>query len=518
MAEVARVSVEDLIQTIRILEGYEPQLKLSYTKNTPVVESAQDDPEPKISTVSTVLKMLEAPPQMLLLPPSEQKQPVTPEHHVDDFEKARLRHDRFLPMQKRKRNKRTGEPKLPGPPPVAKEHVTHDSLEDHECIGEHHDDGEQVLYHQMEFNGQFSFRDTILDQLERYFVYLKRLKKYDSESFRFYKQVGAHIVPYSSTGVTWKRLEELKAGITRHTDYSEREQTPLPTWIKEHRPGFGCVVFGAHPFAEQEEEFTFNGKKLWIPRFLSFAKYAKQPHCIEPTHDGDIYRVTIHWDKEKDDTNARQDFAVFVSRDGSIVKALKVLKTEIVHIRGKRGRPNSNIPRTGFRIPECYDSWAKDHNVTTERFLVDLFCQSMDAYVNANASMVRIAVLKDDLTAVFGVDVERLPYFFRDRDRVVGLDGKLKRIFHYVRPHTRSDGSIVGSHFRGCPDFKLGPYEVRISVPGYDHASLLDLEIGHYDFVPGSSEPLPSSKVLTSGRMAQILKEYLDGTRHGNWR
>jgi hypothetical protein len=526
LAKQADVPVDLFIRVGLTIEEHLAQRKLCNTENSSPPESPHGGrqepgktgaPTPPASSVSAALEAMGAPPLTTLLLPSPKVRPSSSQK-VSELERARLRHDKFLPMPKRKRIKRdTNHPpvvRLPDPVAIEESQIPAMRM----AYGPHHDDGEDVLYHPMEFIGQFSFRDTILDQLDRYFIYLRRLKKYDKDAWRFYKQIGAHIVPYSSTGDNWDTLKRVEAGKpSDECDYSKSKLYPLPTWLKYHRPGFGCVVFGAHPFAEQQEKYKIEGKNLWIPRFLSFAKFAKAPHSIEAhDDDGDVYRVSIHWDKIKENRNARQDFAIFINRDGSEVRAMRVLKTDMIHIRGKRGRPSGNIPRTGFSLPECYKEWAKRHNVTTEWFLVDLFCHAMDSYVNANSSMVRIAASKGDMTAVFGVDVERLPYFFRDRDRVVGPGGVTKRMFHYVKPHVRCDGAKVPAHFRGCGDFKWGAYDVQITVPGYDHSSLLEWDIGHYDL--GCPSQIPRDKMVSSGRIGQLIKQYLDGTRHGNWR
>ena len=43
--------------------------------------------------------------------------------------------------------------------------------------------------------GEFYFRHTILDQLDRYFVILKRMKSGDKEAYDLYSQLGAYILP-----------------------------------------------------------------------------------------------------------------------------------------------------------------------------------------------------------------------------------------------------------------------------------------------------------------------------------
>ena len=59
---------------------------------------------------------------------------------------------------------------------------------------------EEVLVEESELYGEFNFRDTILGQLDRYWVYLERMRKHDPDSYGFYKQLGATLVPHAMHG------------------------------------------------------------------------------------------------------------------------------------------------------------------------------------------------------------------------------------------------------------------------------------------------------------------------------
>jgi len=93
----------------------------------------------------------------------------------------------------------------------------------------------------------------------------------------------------------------------------------------------------------------------------------------------------------------------------------------------------------------------------------------------------RIAVSKGDLTAVFGIEPQRVPYFFKDRDVVLNQHGHKQRIFHPVRPHVKADGTAVPMRFRGLKDFEWAGYHVSITVPGRDHFFLQEFNVPLYD-------------------------------------
>jgi hypothetical protein len=142
-----------------------------------------------------------------------------------------------------------GKPDLPveiaGAPQIEVEDddPDYDSLGGRLIVDKHHEDGELVLYEPDEFHGQFSFRDTILEQLDRYWVYSRRMRKNDPEAYQMYRQIGAVVSPYGTLGVTWFD-GKLKKEKTRAKDLD----TALPSWFLNNRPGFGCVAFGTSPF------------------------------------------------------------------------------------------------------------------------------------------------------------------------------------------------------------------------------------------------------------------------------
>jgi hypothetical protein len=95
--------------------------------------------------------------------------------------------------------------------------------------------------------------------------------------------------------------------------------------------------------------------------------------------------------------------------------------------------------------------------------------------------MIRVSAEKNGVAAVFSVNIHRTAYFFADRDYQLTEDGKRKRIFHFVRPHIRSDGSTVKAHFRGERSFDWAGYRITITVPGRDHLNIEDLDVGAID-------------------------------------
>lgn len=422
------------------------------------------------------------------------------------LERRRRRHDKFV--------KPEGEIEPPPRPPTQQlqpkklpriEIIEDDDDLDTELYihGHHHEDTEEVLYKESEMYGEFNFRDTILQQLERYFVYLARMKKHDADSFHFYRQIGATILPYILINA-----DDRQRGAQNH---EPPILIPLADWFNRRRPSFGCFVYGADPETEKFEQTyksdTRKGYGTWVPKFMYFTKYKMPPPEIQMMSGGDIYKMTIWWDRPFDPECKRkygtpEEFGIFISSDGSKIVALRTCETKWVSVASKQERPKGRrkggrsnhrggyskrslghmeIPDRAYRIPSDYEKWAKEHGTDAQTMLAHIFLDSVQRYELAQYSMVRISASKDDMTAVFSVNIRRMSYFFQDRDITIAEHGQRRRIFHMVRAHTRRDGSVVKFHFRGERQFTWAGYGISITIPGRDHANINDFNAGADD-------------------------------------
>lgn len=396
------------------------------------------------------------------------------------LERRRLKHDKFV----------TPKGELPPPvtrdPPPPKPKVEHPVAEPRypkmHVVGKHHEDSQEVLYDESEFFGMFNFRDTILQQLERYFVYLARMKKYDRDSYGFYRQYGATLMPYINVGAH-DREGTSKEGPDDWKPF-------LAEWFHRHRPSFGCFAYGTDPETEKYELTHTNkktGKVIWVPKFMYFTKQDKPTPNLQMMRGGDIYTMTVWWDRPHDPKFKRkygtpQEFGIFVSHDGQTILALRALKTQITSVRSKKkSRGWVDIPQRNWQYPSEFERWAHDNGEDAQTFLTRLFLSSIQRHANAQRGVVRIAVHKGDMTAVFSVNHHKMGYFFQDRDITIGEHGARKRIFHMVKAHTRKDGARVPLHFRGEREFTWADYNVKITVPGYDHTNFDEYDVGFVD-------------------------------------
>jgi hypothetical protein len=375
--------------------------------------------------------------------------------------------------------------------------------------------------------GQYYFRDAILDQLDTYFVYLRRMRRADKDAYELHRQLGIHLMPQSAVG--------------SFDQWRTKEQTEdLSAWWKSHRPGFGAVSYGLDKSSVEFERMKFadlppeefarlkaanafgrlrnrdlpeNGSRIstvtgtnrdlpgldnqrigifWVPKFLYFNKWKRAPAHIQKVSDGDVYAMTIYWDRvdglsrsfhKRHKGGVPQDYAVCVERESGQVRILRMLLNEQVNIRSSRNGERFSIPFKRWGYPtECL-TWASGRaDMSPEDYLRRCFMEAALMYESASlGSMIRVEAAKGNLSAVFGVEIKRTSYFFKDRDVVLNDKGSVARIFHIVRPHTRTtkDGPIdVKMHFRGLKQFEWANHKVSITVPGLDHFHLSDFDIG----------------------------------------
>jgi hypothetical protein len=248
---------------------------------------------------------------------------------------------------------------------------------------------------------------------------------------------------------------------------------------------------------------------------MYFQKYkpAKVPPGLQRVNHGDVYVMTIYWDKPGDDiwkkSGAPTEFGVQVSDDGE-VKLLLSHCREHVRTHTKRGHDWFSIPQQRWGIAKFFQEWAREHKRDPVEHMKSLFFQTTSAFEKAQG-LVRVNVGKDEMHAVFSVNVKRTPYFFKDRDVTVTESGRKQRIFHIVREHVRQleDKEVtVREHFRGLRKFKWNGYQLHITVPGLHHEKIAEFNPAAED--EDANTPLPPGMV-TVPIAARMLRDLISG-------
>jgi len=412
--------------------------------------------------------------------------------------------------------------------------------------------------------GQYYFRDAILDQLETYFIYLKRMKRQNKEAYELHRRLGIHILPQSAI----RNFDKWR---------KDNEEAELSAWWKYNRPGFGAIAYGIDDEAIHEEKIwtadlspeqyaalekkhhwhdkdkprPFNGRMMtmtggkdfktldgetiktgivWVPKFLYFTKWTKVPSNVQKVVSGDVYSMTVHWDrmsgmsrtkhKQHKDGSA-QDYAICVDGETGKVRLLKTFMHQQFTVVPKHGK-TFQIPHNHWGFPTEYVSGASGRlDMPPEDYLVRVFMEAALLYENASlGSMVRITASKDrgKLVAAFGVDIKRMAYFFKDRDVTADLlteSGRRKPIFHITRPYTKKTGKAVPMYFSGLKEFTWAGYKISITVPGRDHMHLSDFDVGSLSLTEAELKK-SGKKMLNTGQVGDFLNQMVKDGR-GAW-
>lgn len=318
---------------------------------------------------------------------------------------------------------------------------------------------------------RFRLRSQVLDRLDEHFHYIRMMKKADPASYALYKTSGGVVT--NDYGFY-------------HGHDKQADTFEVSSWFGEKLPSFGCVLFITEKH-EEEDLDKEDGKDISLPRMVYFRKYEKPPLEIQPAHEeGAVYVCGIFWHSQKNyKFSVTTEFAVLVKPDNS-VKLLNMKLDDTIHLKTKKKdwdgvRRPATLHRTKWGIPSFYSKIFKE----VRHPLLFLFtCSAIQYEINSMQEMVEIKASKNGISAIFGVDIERTPYFFKDR--IANFEnGKKKRIFHIVRPHERitSKGSkIIKTHFRGDSQFMWNGYKINITVPEFQNSwRTVDFNIGAID-------------------------------------
>jgi hypothetical protein len=296
----------------------------------------------------------------------------------------------------------------------------------------------------------WGFRETILDRLEEYFICLRRMKKYDPDSYALFSRVG-FTVPRMFVNPDHERFS--------------RVTTPS---------AFGGVLLGRNT---NQNNVGPDGPPVVHPSFLYYQK-VKSPSKVQP-FKGDVYSFTALWDESGIERYGKSHAYptichIGVGADG-VPHLLKeaLIKKELVRPKrsdkGKRRRQDAFfLTHLSWQYPAWAVEMANEHNTDPTSWVVHGF---MTAILTNQESVSRIIVRASEgaCVAAFGIELPTAKRFFKDRDAtILAVDGKRKRIFHSVVAHQRvlKQGTTrVKDHYRGLRTFDWQGYGIHIVFP-----------------------------------------------------
>ena len=324
--------------------------------------------------------------------------------------------------------------------------------------------------------GAHYYLSDLLDVMPRAFLGLNILQKTEPEIHKLFSKTGCAIVSKDM------RLSTTKTG---YIDF-------------KNAPSFGC----AHMVGRAHDD-DYEGA---YPIICFFNKI-KRPINVQPSNDM-IYEFGVVYDTKH---LARFPPAILekvymsVSEDGAL-KALKTCRPTFMRV-GK-----SSFSRMAWKYPDLLEWYAKEWGDTDIEGVASWWFNIISHLAMSSESGLTVRVKKRKSVISFAIDMERTPYFFSDREKVVTSKGQTKKIFHIVRGHMRkmSDGAEkhIKSHFRGLRKFVWNEYDVSISLTGKHHSSIFSFT-GEIELAANEDE---QEARINSGRYvdAETLGEKLD--------
>ena len=295
--------------------------------------------------------------------------------------------------------------------------------------------------------GNFYYFDNLLDQIESYFYYVKRMKAHDAEAYELYENIGGHIVNDT-------------AGLSCHE---------LPAaWRHGYRPSFGLVHYAGDKWDDDEG---------WVPKLLYFTKCRWAYNVQGVNAPGDIYHCSFFYAKKGKRVAIPAEVYIHLTPEGCITP-LKIRSQEQISIKSKRGF--ATVSRLKYTYPSFVFHFAKEHQKSPPEAIADLF-KFMVGLGECAADGIQVLVSKDNIKCAFNVATERTPYFFKDRQKTCTERGFTKPILHVVKPHMRTlpNGKQVAvkMQFRGERKFTWKGYAVSVSMAGFHHRDMIEVDV-----------------------------------------
>lgn len=283
------------------------------------------------------------------------------------------------------------------------------------------------------------YLSDLLKKMDCSFNDMNLLKKTDPESYRLFSRVGCSVM---SSRV-----------------FTTREK---PKWVDfQNLPTFGAISLPAE---------DVDDKDILYPRFVYFRKIEK-PINVQPSNNN-VLQVGLIYTCSKNSRPVYINYFLSVDQNGdcTLLKQLRSVKERV----GK-----ATFRRMVWVKPEIVADIANEQNKDINVFVTEiLYCLLNTAFATESGLTVRVT--KQKKTMVFSIDMERTPYFFDKRDKVVNENGNTKRIFHIVRTHKRvgknGTSKFIKTHFRGLRKFKWHGYDVNITLGNKHTVKLSDIQ------------------------------------------
>lgn len=203
------------------------------------------------------------------------------------------------------------------------------------------------------------------------------------------------------------------------------------------------------------------------------------------------------------------DFILGVNKITGKIRVLRFLKLNAIQIKSKNKRGYTEITQQEWKLGSAPQLEDHQKTIDPEKFTCDIF-ETVFKMTMARENSINIYAKKNKFKCTFCVPQDKWKTFFKDREPVV-IDGKTKRIFHFVSAHARKNGSYVRTHCKGLREFNWNGYDIKIVVQGKHGLSQADFGI------TGTDETYIDSikGTLTLGQVGKNLEPMFENYGNG---
>ena len=262
-------------------------------------------------------------------------------------------------------------------------------------------------------------------------------------------------------------------------------------------------------------------KEKVYPRFAFCIKGAKLPEMVEATRGtpyqfGLCYEMTH--DEDGKDMKPRTFWAwcwMVIAPSGEIriphelrrVSVPMQHKQAIPGHKGTKGSRQSTAHLRRWCLPSMAVADDAQH-IQQSKFENTLKCtfRQLLLWSKRRENQWSVGVRKDGHRVTFSIAPEHTSAYFADRDTVVNVDGKPKKIIHFVREHQRANGSTVKAHVRGLREFDWKGYHCCVTAPKLNGSIFTTVNLDPV-LVDANDE---SCAVIDIEQMAEKMAEFED--------
>ena len=249
------------------------------------------------------------------------------------------------------------------------------------------------------------------------------------------------------------------------------------------------------------------------PRFAFCIKQPRLPENVEVTR-GTAYKFGQCYEIRHNERVADMSPRIFwmwcwivVRPDGEIYipHELRDVSSSVIHRRKQSNGRRSTVHTRQWAVPSLATNPDTNNSIEENKRLLACSFRQLLMWWGARQEQWSVGVRKDGHRVTFSVPKEQTSAYFADRDAVVNLDGKPRKIIHFVREHSRSNGSTVKAHVRGLSEFDWHGYRCSVTAPNFNGGIYTSIPLA-----PVEADELPDAGFLETVEMAEHLADLED--------